>query len=136
MDDFSNPKAYTVGLICALTIEQVAARCFLDKEHPRMKSQAASDNNSYTLGEIGEHNIVIAGLPLGRYGTTNAAAVARDMVRTFPNIRLGLLVGVGGGAPSGKHDIRLGDVVVGMLLSGKNEILQYNFGKTIQKRKF
>jgi nucleoside phosphorylase len=136
MDDFSNPEAYTVGLICALTVEQVATRCFLDKEHPGLKSQPASDNNSYTLGEIGEHNIVIAGLPLGRYGTTNAAVVARDMVRTFPNIRFGLLVGIGGGAPSEKHDIRLGDVVIGTSLSGKNEILQYDFGKTIQNRSF
>jgi nucleoside phosphorylase len=136
MDDFSNPEAYTVGFVCALTVEQVAARCFLDKEHPGLKSQAASDNNSYTLGEIGEHNIVIAGLPLGRYGTTNAAVVARDMVHTFPNIRFGLLVGIGGGAPSKKHDIRLGDVVVGTSLSGKNEILQYDFGKTIQNRSF
>jgi nucleoside phosphorylase len=131
-----DPEAYTVGIICALTVEKVAACCFLDKDHPRLKSQSASDNNDYTLGQIGEHNVVIAGLPLGRYGTTNAAIVARDMVRTFPNIRFGLMVGIGGGAPSEGHDIRLGDIVVGTSRNGKNELLQYDFGKTIQNRKF
>jgi nucleoside phosphorylase len=136
MADSSNPEAYSVGFICALSVEQVAVRCFLDKHHPRLKSQPASDNNDYTLGEIGEHNVVIAGLPLGRYGTTNAASVARDMVRTFPNIRFGLMVGIGGGAPSEDHDIRLGDIVVGTSRHGKNEILQYDFGKTIQNRSF
>jgi nucleoside phosphorylase len=136
MADFSDPEAYTVGFICALTVEKVAACSFLDREHPRPKSQSASDNNDYTLGQIGDHNVVIAGLPLGRYGTTNAAIVARDMVRTFPNIRFGIMVGIGGGAPSEDHDIRLGDIVVGTSRNGKNEILQYDFGKTIQNRGF
>ncbi len=34
------------------------------------------------------------------------------MLRTFPNVRICLMVGIGGGAPSPKHDIRLGDIVV------------------------
>jgi nucleoside phosphorylase len=58
------------------------------------------------------------------------------MVRTFPNIRFGLMVGIGGGAPSEDHDIRLGDIVVGISRNGKNELLQYDFGKTIQNRNF
>jgi nucleoside phosphorylase len=136
MADSSDPEAYTVGVICALTVEKVAACCFLDKNHPRLESQPAGDNNDYTLGQIGKHNVVIAGLPSGRYGTTNAAIVARDMVRTFPNIRFGLMVGIGGGAPSKDYDIRLGDVVVGTSKNGKNELLQYDFGKTIQNRSF
>jgi nucleoside phosphorylase len=136
MADLLDPQAYTVGFICALTVEKVAACSFLDREYPRPKFQSASDNNDYTLGQIGEHNVVIAGLPLGRYGTTNAAIVARDMVRTFPNIRFGIMVGIGGGAPSKDHDIRLGDIVVGASRNGKNEIWQYDFGKTIQHRGF
>ena len=136
MADLSDHQAYTVGFICALTVEKVAACSFLDTEHPRPKFQPASDNNDYTLGQIGEHNVVIAGLPLGRYGTTNAAIVARDMVRTFPNIRFGIMVGIGGGAPSKDHDIRLGDIVVCTSKNGKNEIWQYDFGKTIQHREF
>jgi hypothetical protein len=46
------------------------------------------------------------------------------------------MVGIGGGAPSEGHDIRLGDIVVGTSKNGKNELLQYDFGKTIQNRDF
>ncbi|KZL63381.1 pfs domain-containing protein, partial [Colletotrichum incanum] len=107
----SDPQAYTVGWICAVTSEYVAARAFLDEEHERPRQVARHDNNSYVLGKIGSHNVVVAGLPDGEYGTTSAAAVARDMLHSFPNVRIGLMVGIGGGAPSQKHDIRLGDVV-------------------------
>lgn len=131
-----DPSLYTVGVICALSVERLAVCSFLEAEHARLTSQSVDDNNDYTLGQIGEHNVVVAGLPLGRYGTTNAAIVARDMIRTFPNIRIGLMVGIGGGAPSDDHDIRLGDVVVGASKNGKNGLLQYDFEKTIQNRKF
>lgn len=57
---------------------------------------------------MGKHNVVIAALPMGEYGTTSAATVARDMMHTFTNIRVGLMVGIGGGAPNDRHDIRLG----------------------------
>jgi hypothetical protein len=58
------------------------------------------------------------------------------MVRTFLNIWFSLMVGIGGGAPSEGHDIRLGDIVVGISRNGKNDLLQYDFGKTIQNRNF
>lgn len=51
-------------------------------------------------------------VPGGKYGIVLAAGVARDMLYSFPNIRIGLMVGIGGGAPTSKHDIRLSDVVV------------------------
>ena len=41
------------------------------------------------------HNVVLAVLPKGQYGTTSAATVARDMVHSFPNVRVGLMVGIG-----------------------------------------
>jgi nucleoside phosphorylase len=131
-----NAESYTVGWICALTTEYVAAQSFLDNEHARPDYQDPNDNNDYTLGQIGDHNVVIAVLPMGQYGTTSAAMVARDMIRSFPNIRIGLMVGIGGGAPTTKNDIRLGDVVVGISRSGQGEVLQYDFGKTIQSQEF
>ncbi|KAJ0133227.1 hypothetical protein HZ326_23694 [Fusarium oxysporum f. sp. albedinis] len=132
----ANPQDYTVGWICALTIESVAAQAFLDEEHEGPRAVAQNDNNNYALGRIGSHNIVIAVLPDGEYGTAVAAAVARDMLGSFPNIRIGLLVGVGGGAPSPNHDIRLGDIVVSSRDSGKGGVFQYDFGKTIQNQSF
>lgn len=132
----SDPDIYTVGWICAITIEFVAARAFLDDEHNGPKQVAQHDNNNYTLGRIGEHNVVVAVLPDGDYGTASAAGVARDMLHSFPNIRIGLMVGIGGGAPSRRHDIRLGDIVVSSPDSGIGGVLQYDFGKTIQDESF
>ena len=64
------------------------------------------------------HNVVIAFAGSGTYGTNAAAQTSTHMVRTFRNIRFGLMVGIGGGAPKRPdlndplNDIRLGDVVV------------------------
>ncbi|KAL7954576.1 purine and uridine phosphorylase [Trichoderma compactum] len=92
-------------------------------------------NNSYALGKVKAHNVVIAVLPDGEYGASSAAAVARDMLHTFPNIRIGLLVGIGGGAPSPRHDIRLGDVVVSSPRHRTTGgVLHYDYAKTIQEQ--
>jgi nucleoside phosphorylase len=90
----------------------------LDKEHPDLP-QAENDTNSYILGQIGPHNVVLACLPSGTTGISAAATAAKDLLRSFPKVRFGLMVGVGGGAPSNpsedpRKDIRLGDVVVSM----------------------
>jgi nucleoside phosphorylase len=127
---------YTVGWICAVSTEYVAAQAFLDEKHGRPKYVSVSDNNDYTLGKIGDHNVVIAVLPDGEYGTASAAMVARDMLHSFPNIRIGLMVGIGGGAPSPKHDIRLADIVVSASRDGNGGVFQYDFGKTIQGQSF
>ncbi|KAF5502597.1 hypothetical protein CGCA056_v014693 [Colletotrichum aenigma] len=90
------------------------------------------DNNSYVAGKIGKHNVGIAVMPQDEYGTITAATTAKDMVRSFPQIRLGLMVGIGGGAPSREHDIRLGDVVVSSRGRGTGGVIQFDYGKTIQ----
>ncbi|KAL2801555.1 WD domain protein [Aspergillus granulosus] len=131
----SDPDQYTVGWICALETEYVAARAFLDKKHNRPETLSPNDNNHYTLGEIGGHQVVIAVLPDGEYGTSSAAGVARDMVHSFPNIRFGLMVGIGGGVPT-KHDIRLGDIVVSSSRNGSGGLLQYDLGKELQGQEF
>ena len=95
-----------------------------------------NDNNDYTLGKFGRHNVVIAVLPDGEYGTSSAASIARDMLHSFPNVRIGLMVGIGGSAPSPKHDIHLGDIVVSAPRDGSGGVFQYDFGKTIQNQSF
>ena len=104
---------YTVGWICALETELAASQEMLDEEHPDLE-QAENDTNTYTLGRIGHHNVVLACLPSGTTGISAAATAARDLVRSFPRVRFSLMVGVGGGAPSNdsRQDIRLGDVMV------------------------
>ncbi|EWZ30352.1 hypothetical protein FOZG_15843 [Fusarium oxysporum Fo47] len=133
----SNPHDYIVGWICALRIEYVAAKTFLDEKHAPPESVSTNDNNIYTLGKIGKHNTVIAVLPQGEYGIAPAAGVARDMLHSFPNIRIGLMVGIGGGAPSPKHDIRLGDIVVSASGNGKHGgVFNFDHGKVIQNQPF
>ena len=126
---------YTVGWICAIDTERIAACELLEEEHPSLPSQP-HDNNTYSFGRIGSHNIVIAGLPRGKYGIASAATVAKDLLRSFSSIRIGLMVGIGGGAPSQKHDIRLGDVVVSSPVGKNRGVIHYDFGKLIQEEKF
>ena len=128
--------SYTVGWICAVQTELVAALFFLDHEHERADFQDPNDNNTYTLGDICGHNVVIAALPGGEYGTNSAAHVATNMLRSFPSVRIGLMVGIGGGAPRSDRDIRLGDVVVGSSKGGYGGVVQYDFGKKIQNQSF
>ncbi|QKX61975.1 uncharacterized protein TRUGW13939_09131 [Talaromyces rugulosus] len=107
----ARPENYTVGWICALPIELAAARRMLDEIH-KDSYRHVNDASIYTLGRIGEHNVVVACLPYGQTGTSSASAVATRMMSTFPSIEFGLMVGVGGGVPSQDVDIRLGDVVL------------------------
>jgi nucleoside phosphorylase len=101
----------------------------LDEEHEDLQ-QDEHDNNIYSLGRIGEHNVVIACLPAGLIGNNPAAAIATQMRVTFRSVQFGLLVGIGGGVPSAEADIRLGDVVVSSQThQGYGGVIQYDFGK-------
>ena len=120
---------YTVGWICALEVELTAALEMLDDEHDLIPLDA-SDKNSYTLGRIGKHNVVLACLSAGAIGTIPAATAAFQMARSFKNLRFGLLVGIGGGVPDlPNHDIRLGDVVVSQPEKTSPGVIQYDLGK-------
>ena len=119
---------YTVGWISALPIELAAAAEMLDEEHEDLP-QDPTDNNIYTFGRIGEHNVVIACLPAGQMGTNSAAMVASQMKSRFPSIRFGLMVGIGGGVPSAESDIRLGDVVISQPHLQHGGVVQHDFGK-------
>ncbi|KAK4182208.1 hypothetical protein QBC35DRAFT_518952 [Podospora australis] len=113
-------RDYTIAWICALPLELAASRAMLDEVHPGLPN-LDPDDNVYVLGRIHQHNVVMACLP-GQYGTNNAAIVATNLKRSFPNIRATLMVGIGGGSPS-QADLYLGDVVVG------TRIMQYDMGK-------
>lgn len=133
MKKLNNPKLYAIGWIAALHIERAAAIALLDETHdiPEGFDQPQSDDNSYTWGHIGEHNIVIASLPDGVYGTTSAANTVSSLVSSLPHIRIGLLVGIGGGIPdpARDRDIRLGDVVVSRPDGTTGGVVQYDLGK-------
>ena len=93
---------YTVGWICALETELAASQAMLDEDHPDLL-QAENDTNTYTLGRIGQHNVVLACLPSGAIDISAAATAARDLLRSYPRVRFGLMVGVGGGEIGRAH---------------------------------
>ncbi|KAF4882662.1 Nephrocystin-3 [Colletotrichum fructicola] len=121
---------YKVAWICPLEVEQIAAMEMLDEEHPAIPKSSA-DHNVYSLGTINGHNVVIAGLH--QPGNCPAATVVAQMRMTFPNLRFGLLVGIGGGVPVQTDNgiIRLGHVVVSKPAGGHSGALQYDHGKAI-----
>ncbi|KLJ11374.1 hypothetical protein EMPG_09678 [Blastomyces silverae] len=127
--------SYTVAWICALPLELAAAKAVLDEFHPTLP-QPKSDHNVYTLGSVSGHNVVVACLPVGVYGTTSATAAVSHLISTYQNIRFGLMVGVGGGVPGGIPDIRLGDVVVSKPTDTSSGVIQYDYGKTLQNGRF
>lgn len=127
---------YTVGWICGLPLEMAVAKAALDELHPRLPAKP-NDSNIYILGSIHGHNIAIACLPSGVYGTTSAAIVATHLTTTFPSIRYNLMVGIGGGVPHpNTTNIRLGDVVVSKPIGTTSGVIQYDYGKTLTSGRF
>ncbi|THY08502.1 Pfs, NACHT and ankyrin domain protein [Aureobasidium pullulans] len=119
---------FTVGWICALPTEMAAACAMLDEEYDMLNTQHPADHNSYQLGRIGHHKVVITCLP--EYGTNPAATVAKDMLRTFESIKVGVVVGIGAAIPSEHNEIRLGDVVVSSSEGTHGGVVQWDRGKT------
>lgn len=124
---------YTIGWICALPTEHVAAKMMLDEEHEVPRAVLLNDATQYTLGTIEKHNIVIATPPVGRYESASVARVAVNILETFPSLRIALLLGIGGGVPSQQHDVRLGDVVVGVHEHSYGAC-QYDLQRSIQEQ--
>jgi nucleoside phosphorylase len=100
---------YLIAWICALSLEMAAAKFMLDETYSRLP-QLANGENTYALRKVCGHSVVVTCLPAGVYGMTATTTVVSQLRLTLPNIRFGLIVGIGG-MPSKKNDIRLGDVV-------------------------
>lgn len=116
-----------VAWISILPKEYYSALCMLDETYDYNEKgivPGLDDDNRYELGRIGKHDVVM-NCPTGSMGYFNAHEIANKMRGTFINIRVALLVGIGGGAPNLAKgiDVRLGDVVV------SNRIVPYRSGK-------
>ncbi|KAI9896000.1 hypothetical protein N3K66_009069 [Trichothecium roseum] len=130
----SDAEKYTICWICATSMELAAARSMLEETHDEAPNvYYSSDDNNYVLGSMGKHEVVITCLPYVSSGPPSVNRVVKDLLRSFPNLRFGIFVGTGGGAPSQRHDIRLGDVVVSKSLRGSTGFLQYDFDLTMRR---
>ncbi|OTA02192.1 hypothetical protein A9Z42_0025450 [Trichoderma parareesei] len=117
-------KDYTVGWICALPKEKAASKAMLDAIHDG-PLPLDRDPYTYTLGSIGNHNVVIACLP--EIGTNAAASLITQMSNTFPSIKFCLMVGIGGGIPP---QVRLGDIVVSKPSGIFPGVVQWDLGRS------
>lgn len=122
---------YTIGWLCALPKEQVAA--VFDEDHPSIEG---INNPNFSLGRIDVHHVTMVCLP--SMGPTDAARQLARLQSSFPNIRYVLVVGIAGGVPLAHGgDVRLGDIVVsapGKTKAGHEHagVVQYDFGTQTQ----
>jgi nucleoside phosphorylase len=128
---------YHVAWICPLPdIEFLPARLMLDEEHPAPTYDTHYDENTYICGTINGHTVVVATCPPGEMGNVNAGRLTGSMFKTFPNIRMAVLVGIGGGIPRPEvsedalENVHLGDVVVGWPGDGKPACVYHDRGKS------
>jgi hypothetical protein len=125
-------SAFHIGIVCPLPIECAAVQEVLDIEYDDPKERYPNDTNTYTLGKIGSHNVVIAGFPAGFTGLVTAATVASNLTKTFTSVKVLLCVGIGGGVWTETSDVRVGDIVVSEPAGGYGGVEQYNFGKALE----
>jgi nucleoside phosphorylase len=94
---------YTVACICPMGVELAPVEGMLDEIHDPLPT--GRDQNAYTLGRIGGHNMVVAVLP--KIINSVAATVATQLLNDFPLIWFDLLVGIRGGVPrdEGEDDV-------------------------------
>ncbi|KAI1743030.1 hypothetical protein F4680DRAFT_390741 [Xylaria scruposa] len=134
---------YHVAWICPVaTVELLPSRLMLDEEHATPPYDPDYDDNVYIFGAIAGHNLVMATCPKGMTGNVNAGRLAGPLFATFPNIRMALLVGIGGGVPreipskSSTDDVHVGDVVVGAPGDGKPACFYYQSGRSHPNGRF
>ncbi|GCB27650.1 hypothetical protein AAWM_10535 [Aspergillus awamori] len=119
---------YTVAWFAPLHFEASAALLMLDEHHvsplPNTGQQLC-----YRFGRMGRTNVAIAFFPAGEIGIGVAGYMASEVQRDLPNIKTGLLVGVGAGIPRYGHDLRLGDVVIATPTENNSGVLGYDMVK-------
>lgn len=122
----TNRSQFTVAIFCALPLEADAVRDLFEEiwGEGETYGKAAGDANTYTLGKILHHNVVL--VHMGGMGKGAASQASSSLLSSYPEIKLGLVVGICGGVPSysgRKDDLILGDVMI------SDGIVQYDFGR-------
>jgi nucleoside phosphorylase len=129
--------AYHVAWIAPVSdLELLPSYLMLDEKHDTPDYDTTYDDNVYTCGAIAGHNVVIATCPPGLTGNVNAGRVTGAMFKTFSDIRMAVLVGIGGGVPHAQQsddptkNVHLGDVVVGWPGDGRPACVYYDAGRS------
>ncbi|KAJ5986043.1 hypothetical protein N7451_010408 [Penicillium sp. IBT 35674x] len=117
---------FEIAIICALPLEYDAVSNIFDghwNDDGDPYGKVNGDQNTYTTGWIGKHNVVLA--LLSDMGKASAASVATSFSLSYARVQFALLVGICGGVPKAGNgtEILLGDVVV------SQQLVQYDFGR-------
>lgn len=107
-------NGFEIAVICAVELESNAVEGVFDEvwEGDNGFGKARGDHNTYTTGRIGFSNVVLVYMP--GMGKVESASVTAGSLRSFPNIKLGLVVGICGAVPlpPNRKPIYLGDVII------------------------
>ncbi|KAK3216150.1 hypothetical protein GRF29_8g2378422 [Pseudopithomyces chartarum] len=89
---------YHVAWICLVAdIELLPAQLMLDERHTPPPYNTHYEENTYLCGLINGHAVVVATCPQGETGNVNVGRLTGSLFKTFPNIRMAVLVDIGGG---------------------------------------
>lgn len=123
---------FEIVILCALPLEADAA-CALfdyywdnDDDQRQPFGKAPNDPKAYTTGVIGRHNVVVAHLP--GMGKVSGALGASNCSKSFPNIKLALVIGICGAVPfipGSGNEVILGDVFI------SDSVIQHDFGQRL-----
>ncbi|KAI0183298.1 nucleoside phosphorylase domain-containing protein [Xylaria flabelliformis] len=113
-----------IAIICALSLEADAVVAIFDHHWDIQSfSTMEGDKNTYSVGRIGCHNVVLVYMP--GMGRTSAATAAASCRTSFPSINLALVVGICGAVPFHRRsaEVLLGDVII------SDKLVIYDFGR-------
>ncbi|KAK1963766.1 purine and uridine phosphorylase [Colletotrichum sublineola] len=111
VESYNDNNSYTVGWVCTTNTDHLASRAFLENVYTERRSISKNDHFNCTFGSVGEHKVVIVCLRSGETVITNITD--STFCEIFPKLSAILVVGTGAGVPFTRHDVRLGDIVVG-----------------------
>jgi nucleoside phosphorylase len=115
MSDANLNDRITVGLVTAVPVECAAVRRRVDGG---VEHRVSGDPNHYVTGTMPSsdadrpHRVIVA--MQTRDGTRDAAAIATDLTRSFPGLRVLLMCGIAAGAPGYRDPlpVRPGDLAI------------------------
>lgn len=127
----SDRHGFEIAIICSTALEADAIDALFDHywEDDGLHSyKEPGDPNAYSTGVIGRFNVVLVYMP--GIGKLHAASVAAHCARSFPSIKLALLVGICSVVPfsPSKDEIILGDIII------STGIIHYDFGRQLPGR--
>ncbi|KAG7403725.1 hypothetical protein Forpe1208_v016277 [Fusarium oxysporum f. sp. rapae] len=124
----SDRCGFEIAIICALTLEADAIEALFDhhwNDDGQPFDKELGDPNAYSTGVIGRFNVVLAYMP--GMDRVNTATIVSNCGKSFPGIKLALVVGICGAVPYGPNndEIVLGDVII------SNGIIQNDFRRQL-----